>query len=285
MVEASVEAEEEEGVGRRALQKWLQDRGVGTRRGVQALIAAGEVTVGGEVVTRFAEPVPWGAEVRVGGAPVGDVAPPLVLVMYKPRAHVTKLEDESAELPGLRRYLPAEVPFVFPVGRLDVNSEGALLFTNDGELAHRVLHPRWELTKWYAVKLRGHVAEDDPALERMRAGMRVDADTFLPAEVEVGEARSRATWVHMVLREGKHREVRRMCAAGGFQVVKLRRLAVGPVELGPLTPRCVRPLEQGERDALYRAVGLEPPPGAPPLLAEWPEIEARVRAVKAASAE
>ena len=248
----------------RALQKFLQDRGWGSRRDVQALIAGGEVSVDGSVVTRFAEPIGAGQQVEVQGFPVGDIGAPFVYLMHKPKKHLTKLVDPEGK-PALGQYLPSEAPFVFPVGRLDYNSEGALLFTNDGILARRVLHPDYALEKWYAVKVRADLQGDEPALDAMRAGMEVDLPGFdahlryKPAQVEVGASRSRATWLHITISEGKNRQVRNMCAQAGLQIVKLRRMAIGPIALGDLNPRVVRVVDGAERDALYRAVGLVPP--------------------------
>jgi 23S rRNA pseudouridine2605 synthase len=236
------------------LQKLLQQLGLGKRE-ARALVREGRVRVEGEVVTRYAEPVAPEQSLSLDEAMLTEGAPRAVLLMHKPVKHVTALDDEG-ELPGLRRYLPAEAPRVFPVGRLDVNTTGALLFTNDGELARRVLHPDWSLPKRYEVKVRGHLPPEHPALERMRAGMSVGRERYQPVAVRWLLYRTRATWIELVLTEGKHRQIRRMCAACGFQIVKLRRVAIGPVTLGDLNPRCVRPLTAFESDALACAVGL-----------------------------
>jgi len=242
-----------------ALQKVLQAAGLGTRRQLQGWIADGRVAVNGVVVTRYAEPVEPTDVVTVDDEVIVGAAAPIVYLMHKPKKHLTMLVDPEGK-PALAPYLPASAPFVFPVGRLDYNSEGALLFTNDGGLARRILHPDWTLPKWYALKLRGEWSDDHPGLCRMREGMTLaSGESYLPADVEAGESRSRATWVHITITEGKHRQLRKMCAEAGFQVVKLRRMAVGPVMLGELNPRCVREVIGLERDALYRAVGLAPP--------------------------
>lgn len=240
------------------LQKWLQRSGVGSKVEVRALIRAGRVAVDGVPVTRYAELLGGGEVVAVDGEPVADRGDRVVLLMNKPKKHLSQLADTEAR-PGLGQYLPDSGSRVFPVGRLDYNSEGALLFTNDGGLARRILHPDWHLAKHYAVKIRGHLQPDDPGLARMRKGMAVRGQTYGPVEVTLGELRTRATWVEMVLREGKNRQIRNMCAATGHQIVKLRRVAVGPIELGELNPRCVRALEPHEVDALLEAVGLEAP--------------------------
>ena len=237
------------------LQKLLQRRGVGTKKAVQNLIQGGHVTVDGETITRFAEPISLAALVAVDGQPIEWELEPIVYLMNKPKKHLTQLES-TGERPGLGQYLPDESPAVFPVGRLDYNSEGALLLTNDGLLARRILHPDWSLPKRYGLKIRGHLQEDDAGLQRIRAGMTVESLTYLPAPVQIVAYRTRATWVEVVLREGKNRQLRRMCAANRHQIVKLRRLSVGPIELGELNPRCVRRLTNSEMATLYGSVGL-----------------------------
>jgi 23S rRNA pseudouridine2605 synthase len=241
------------------LQKLLQQLGLGKRE-ARRLVRDGKVRVDGDVVTRYAELVGPEQTLAVDEGPlaVGALAagaPRAVLLMHKPVKHVTALDDEG-ELPGLGRYLPEDAPRVFPVGRLDVNTTGALLLTNDGELARRVLHPDWALPKRYEVKIRDHLPPEHPALERMRAGMTVGGERYRPVEVRWLTYRTRATWIELVLHEGKNRQIRHMCRACRFQIVKLRRVAIGPLELGDLNPRCVRPLTERELDALERAVGL-----------------------------
>jgi 23S rRNA pseudouridine2605 synthase len=240
------------------LQKYLQRRGLGTKRAVRDLILAGRVQVDGAVVTRFAEPLGPQSVVVLDGQSIEKSAPRTTYLLHKPKKHLSQLDDEGERL-GLGRYVPADSPIVFPVGRLDFNSEGALLLTNDGLLARRILHPDWALPKRYGIKIRGHLAEDDPGLARCRAGMTVGGTTYLPADVEIAVYRTRSTWVHMVIREGKNRQLRRMCAANRHQIVKLRRLAIGPVELGDLKPRCVRRLDPAEEVALYEALSLPVP--------------------------
>ena len=211
----------------------------------------------GIVATRFAELVPAAAAITVDEQPIAP-ASRIVLLMNKPKQHVTARTDAFGR-PALAQYLPPDLPFVFPVGRLDFNSEGALLWTNDGALARKVLHPSWSLPKRYGVKIRGHLAEDSPGLVKFRAGMLLPGQQLLPVPTTIIAYRTRATWVEMVLHEGKSRQIRRMCRASGYQIVKLRRLAIGPVELGDLNPRCVRPLREEEIAALEAALTRESP--------------------------
>ena len=238
----------------RALQKWLLRARCGSKEAVRQAIHQGRVAIDGCVVTRFAEPVPPGAQITLDG----QLVPPppdasLIWAMNKPRKHLTQLGDQG-DRPGLERYLPPTLPRLFPVGRLDYNSEGLLLWTDDGALARRILHPTSHLPKTYHVKIRGHLDADDPRLEKMRQGMDIGDDTpTRPARVTLGELRTRATWVEIVLTEGRNRQIRRMCERLGYQIVKLRRVAIGPVLLGDLNPRVARPLTEAERAALYAA--------------------------------
>lgn len=247
------EAKEQEGM---VLQKWLIWMGVGSKQEVRTWITRGEVCVNGEVVRRFAEPLRAEDEVTLRGEVVKERAPRTVLLMNKPKKHLTMIQDPGGS-PALGQYLPEGAPHVFPVGRLDFNTEGALLWTNDGALARRILHPDWSITKTYHVKLRDRFEPEDPRLEKMRNPMDLGDFVTKPAEVRWLLHRTRATWVEIVIREGKFRQVRRMCAAAGFQIVKLRRVAIGPVLLGEdLNPRCVRSLREEEIASLDAAVGL-----------------------------
>ena len=148
-----------------------------------------------------------------------------------------------------------------------------LLFTNDGVLARRVLHPEVALPKRYRVKVRGHLTEDDPGFASIRSGLTVGSTTYRPAPIRIHQFRTRATWIELQLTEGRHREIRRMCAANGWQIVKLRRESIGPIELGDLNPRVMRPLTEAEVRALDDAVAAcvaawaKPPPA--PTSGSW----------------
>jgi 23S rRNA pseudouridine2605 synthase len=238
------------------LQKWLIATGVGPKAQVRAWITTGEVRVDGEVIRRFAHPVAPEQEITVEGQPVRQRAPRVCLLMNKPIKHITGLTDPKGRA-TLGQYLPEGLPHVFPVGRLDYNTEGALLWTNDGHLARRILHPSYHLEKVYRVKIRGHLDAQDPGLARMRQGIDLGDFTTRPAQVELELYRTRATWVRITLTEGKFRQIRRMCRACNYQIVKLRRVSIGPVHLGELNPRCVRPLLPQEERELYQSVRLE----------------------------
>ncbi len=210
------------------------------------MIAAGRVTVGGEVVRDPARDVGEGDEVRVDGSLVGAEARE-VWAVNKPAGVVS-----TAREPGAR---PAVVELVdsparlYPVGRLDADSTGLLLLTNDGELANRLTHPRYEVPKAYRVDLRRPPSEAD--LRRLASGVELDDGPTAPAEVRrLGERR-----IEIALREGRNRQVRRMAEAVGNEVVALRRVRFGPVALGALPEGAARRLAADEVAALWDDAG------------------------------
>lgn len=226
------------------LVKFLAHGGVASRRRAEEIIASGRVSVGGEVVMDPARDVGEGDDVRVDGEPVGAEVRE-VWAINKPVGVVS-----TAREPGGR---PAVVELVqsearlYPVGRLDADSTGLLLLTNDGELANRLTHPRYEVPKAYRVELRRPPAEAD--LQRLATGVELDDGMTAPAEVRrVGERE-----IEIVLREGRNRQVRRMAEAVGNEVVALQRDRFGPIELGDLSAGAARRLSAAEVAALREA--------------------------------
>jgi 23S rRNA pseudouridine2605 synthase len=225
------------------LAKFLAHGGIASRRRAEAIVAAGRVTVGGAVVTDPARDVGEDDDVRVDGASVGT-EPREVWAANKPAGVVS-----TAREPGAR---PAVVELarsdarLYPVGRLDADSTGLILLTNDGELANRLTHPRYEVPKAYRVRLRRPPAEDD--LRRLAAGVELEDGPTAPAEVRrLGERE-----LEIVLREGRNRQVRRMAEAVGNEVLALRRVRFGPIELGALPAGQARRLSEDEVAALRR---------------------------------
>ena len=143
---------------------------------------------------------------------------------------------------------------MFPVGRLDFHSSGLLLLTNDGELAGRLLHPRFRIPRTYRVKVRGHPSA--AALDRLRRGVKLDDGVTGPAQVDVETLLPTKAWLRITIREGRRREIRRMCEAVGHLVDRLVRVRFGPIELGRLEPGKWRPLAERELEELRAAVGL-----------------------------
>lgn len=234
------------------LQRALARAGLGSRRACEELIAAGVVTVNGRVATLGDRVDPERDEVRVRGHRV-NVNPRLrTFAFHKPAGVTTTMRDPHAAS-DLRRYLPPE-PRVVPVGRLDRDTEGLLLLTNDGELANRLMHPRYGVEKEYLAEVEGSPTERQ--LARLRRGVMLE-DGLARARSARAVARTGGRGaVRLVVTEGRKREVRRMLAAVGLPVRRLVRVRVGPIRLGWLRPGEVRELSPEELLALYRAAGL-----------------------------
>ncbi len=234
------------------LQRALARAGLGSRRACEELIAAGVVTVNGRVAALGDRVDPERDEVRVRGHRV-NVNPRLrTFALHKPAGVTTTMRDPHA-VSDLRRYLPPG-PRVVPVGRLDRDTEGLLLLTNDGELANRLMHPRYGVEKEYLAEVDGVPTERQ--LARLRRGVELEDG---PARAASARAVARAGGrgaVRLMVTEGRKREVRRMLAAVGLPVRRLIRVRVGPIRLGRLRPGEVRELEPEELLALYRAARL-----------------------------
>jgi 23S rRNA pseudouridine2605 synthase len=225
------------------LAKFLAHGGVASRRAAEEVIASGRVTVGGEVVTDPARDVGDGDDVRVDGRRVSAESSE-VWAVNKPLGVVS-----TAREPGARKAVVELVRSdarLYPVGRLDADSSGLLLLTNDGDLANRLTHPRYEVPKAYRVGLSRRPSEAD--LRRLASGVELEDGRTAPAEVRrLGEQE-----LEIVLREGRNRQVRRMAEAIGNRVVTLRRVRFGPVELGALGDGEARRLAEREVAELRR---------------------------------
>jgi pseudouridine synthase len=210
------------------------------------------VTIAGREATLGDRVDPARDQVAVDGVPI-PVDPDLrYLALNKPRGVTTTMRDPHAER-TIAALLPSG-PRVFPVGRLDRDSEGLLLLTNDGELGHRIQHPRHGVDKEYLVEVDGALGGD--ALRRLRSGVELEDGVATPAHIgQVLRARGRSS-IPVVMMEGRKRVVRRMFAALGHPVRRLVRVRVGPVRLGALGPGEIRPLEAREVQDLYRVTGL-----------------------------
>lgn len=233
------------------LQKVLAQRGVGSRRACEELIAAGRVSVNGEPA-ELGRRVDVDVDVvAVDGAPVG-IRPDLVhYALNKPAGVVSTASDPQGR-PVVTDLVPAE-PRVHPVGRLDADSEGLLLLTNDGELTFHLTHPRFGVEKEYLVQVEG--TPKPGALRRLREGVELEDGRTAPAKVAAAGPEA----LRMTIHEGRNRQVRRMGAAVGHPVVRLVRTRIGPVRLEGLQPGEWRPLTAEEVLSLSRAAAAEPP--------------------------
>lgn len=238
------------------LNKVLALAGIASRRKADELIAAGRVAVNDETVSALGTVVdPERDRVTVDGRPIHEEAPEYWLV-HKPLDVLTAVSDDRGR--RVARDLVPTNARVYPVGRLDADSTGLVLFTNDGELAHRLMHPRFAHSKRYEVLVSGFPGPD--VVARLRAGVPLEDGVTLPANVRVLRTTKGATWLEIALRQGRKRQIRRMMEAVGHPVVHLRRVAIGTVSLGRLKEGEARRLSRRELDGLRRIAGLKAPP-------------------------
>ncbi len=228
------------------LHKVLAHAGISSRRKAEGIIAAGRVTVNGRLVREMGWKVDPAHDVIAVDGVVIDLGPREYWMLHKPAGVITTVEDPWGR-PTTGQLVPSQAR-LYPVGRLDADSSGLLLLTNDGELAYRLTHPRFEHDKTYHVRVAGHVRAE--TVRRLREGVLLDGRLTAPADVEVLRSTNGATWLSIVLREGRKRQIRRMCAAVGHPVERLIRVRIGPLTLGDLAPGQARRLTPAERLAL-----------------------------------
>jgi 23S rRNA pseudouridine2605 synthase len=241
------------------LQKVMASAGVGSRRACEALIEAGRVQVNGRVVAEQGMRVdPATAEIKVDGLRISTPeAQQVYLALNKPLGVLSSMSDDRGRM-TLTELLPDRVrdggARLFHVGRLDNDTEGLLLLTNDGELAHRLTHPSYEVPKTYVAEILAPVPRD--LGKRLRAGYELeDGHAALDTFKVVGASGNRVM-VEVTLHEGRNRLVRRLLEEAGHPVQRLIRVGVGPVSLGELRPGKTRPLNSQEIGQLYQAVGM-----------------------------
>jgi len=224
---------------------------------VEDWILEGRVTVNGSVVAELGSKAdPERDSIKVDGKRVQPMVR-RTFMFHKPEGVITSMHDPKGR-PHLGEWLErlGKKGRLFPVGRLDFNSSGLLVLTNDGELAQRLMHPRYQLPKVYRVKVSGHPLERD--LNRLRHGIQLEDGKTAPAKVKVIKALKQKAWVEVEIREGRYREVRRMFEALGCSVEKLVRIRLGPLDLGALPPGSMRPLSPQELAALKKRTGEVP---------------------------
>ena len=236
------------------LAKYLAAAGVASRRASEEIIRAGRVTVGGAPVTDPAYDVPPGVEVAIDGRRAAPEGERVVFIVNKPPGVVSTARDTHGR-PTVVSLVGSHLR-LFPVGRLDADTTGLILLTNDGELAYRLTHPSFEVPKTYRVVLAGGAVRED-ALRALRAGVRLDDGLTAPARVR----RTRPDTIEITIHEGRNRQVKRMCEAVGHRVVRLERIAFGPLALGRLGVGEHRRLTPSEARALASA-GSAGRPGA-----------------------
>lgn len=242
-------AEKNEGV---RLQKVLAAAGLASRRGSEILIEEGRVEVNGKVVMEQGMRVdPEKDHIRVDGSRVPPARHHAYLVLNKPRGVVSTMDDPEGR-PTLADYLPRRKDRLFHVGRLDTDTEGLILLTNDGDFAHRMAHPSYRVPKTYLAEVAGGV--DNKTLKRLEKGLTLEDGPIRPDRVRLVSRTETRSLVQVRLHEGRNRVVRRMMDSVGHPVDRLSRIAIGPVRLGQLKPGESRDLTRDELGALLDLV-------------------------------
>ncbi len=242
---------------RQRLQKVLSAAGIASRRAAESYITEGRVSVNGETLTELGSKAdPEVDDIRVDGRRIKTASRRLYLLLYKPRGYIASRSDPQRRPTVIDLLAKGGVrDYVYPVGRLDYDSEGLLLLTSDGDLAARLTHPSHEVEREYHVKVLGVPDEHD--LERLSKGIVIDGRRTLPAEVTLLNVVHSGDADHAVLsivvKEGRNRQVRNMCEAIGHPVDRLRRVRIGPITDDRIRPGEFRELDAKEVAALRRA--------------------------------
>ena len=232
------------------LQKIISQAGIASRREAERIILDGRVAVNGVVVTELGTKADADKDrITVDGKPVRIETRKLYLLLYKPVGYMTTMKDPEGR-PIVTDLLKGIKERVYPVGRLDYNTEGLLLLTNDGALANRLAHPSHEVDKGYLVRVRGMVTAAQ--LNHLAAGVDLEDGRTAPAQVSLVRESEQNCWISITIHEGRYRQVRRMCEAVGLTVVRLKRSRYGFMEIGELKPGQYRLLTPAEVERLQK---------------------------------
>jgi 23S rRNA pseudouridine2605 synthase len=230
------------------LQKLISQAGIASRRAAEEMILAGRVTVNGAVVTELGSKAdPAVDTIAVDGKPVKPASQHLYILLNKPAGFMTTLDDPEGRQ-VVTDLLPEIKERIYPVGRLDYNTEGLLLLTNDGDWANRLMHPRHEIEKEYHVRVRGKVHQSQ--IDQLKNGVDLDGRPTAPAQVRLIKDGEQNDWLSITIHEGRNRQVRRMCEAVSLSVVRLKRVRYGALEMRGLKPGQHRLLTEAEARAL-----------------------------------
>jgi len=237
------------------LNKIIAIAGITSRRRADELISLGRVTLNGKVEKRAGSKAVWGVDsINVDGSPVPDPPKRIYLLLNKPFGYVSTLRDPE-ERPIIRDLIKNVKERVYPIGRLDFDSSGLLILTNDGELAFRLMHPKFHIPRTYKVIVEGFVS--DTSVEKLQNGLILDDGPTNPAHVRIIETKQGRTVIRITIFEGRSREIRRMCEAVGHTTLKLTRTGYGTLTLGGLKVGRYRYLKNMEVKALRKSVGLD----------------------------
>ena len=231
------------------LQKYLASCGVASRRTAEKLIAEGHVTVDGQKITEMGVQVEDDQVICVDGKRVRPEVEKHYIIYHKPAGEVTTVSDPEGRATVLDRFRDYPVR-LYPVGRLDYDSEGLLLLTNDGDLTERMLHPSMEVDKTYLARVSNQVTPEEA--RQLERGVMVDGRKTARAKVHILSVQNLFTDMIITIHEGRNRQVRKMVEQIGHQVVMLRRIRFGPLKLGELPRGMWRPLTQEELDAVKK---------------------------------
>ena len=247
--------EKENDTKKERLNKILAISGITSRRRADELISSGLVTVNGLVEKRVGSKAVWGVDsINVDGHPVPDPPKKIYLLLNKPFGYVSTLHDPEGR-PIIRDLVKDVKERIYPVGRLDFDSSGLLILTNDGELAFRLMHPKFHIPRTYKVIVEGVIS--DKSVERLKKGVSLDDGPTNPARVRIIETQQGRSVVRITIFEGRSREIRKMCEAVGHKTLKLTRIGYGNLDLGDLKVGKYRHLKNVEVKALRKSVRLD----------------------------
>jgi len=240
---------------RERLNKIISMAGIASRRRADELISSGLVTVNGWVERSLGSKAIWGVDsITVDSQAIPDPPKKIYVMLHKPFGYVSTLRDPERR-PIVRNLIKDIKDRIYPVGRLDFDSSGLLILTNDGELAFRLTHPRFHIPRTYKVTVEGSLS--DASVERLKRGISLDDGPTSPAHVKVIERQQERSVVRITVFEGRSREIRRMFEAVGHKTLKLIRIGYGSLHLGDLKVGKYRHLKNSEVKALYASVGLD----------------------------
>lgn len=226
------------------INKYLATAGIASRRKCEELVISGRIHVNGKVQKNLAFDVQPNDVVKLDGRVIDLPEDYTYIMMHKPKGFLTTVSDDR-ERKTVMDLLPKEFKHLMPVGRLDFNSEGLLLFTNDGDIAQKLMRPQKEITKTYSVKVEGEVSNEH--IEEMQKGITtLDGTKFKPCVISIKEKKDRKTKLEVQLTEGKNREIRKIFDKFGYNVYFLKRVSIGKIKLGGLTRGTVRLLRPNE---------------------------------------
>ncbi len=233
------------------LQKYIADCGVASRRKAEELIKQGSVKVNGSIVNEMGLKVSDRDQVEVNGKLVRPESKKVYIMLNKPSGYVTTVKDQFRR-PTVIDLLKDVNERVFPVGRLDYETTGLLILTNDGDFTHKMTHPRHEIKKTYLATIAGCPSKEE--IDRFESGLKIENYTTSPAKLRIVSKKENTCVIEVTIHEGKNRQVRKMCEAIGHPVLSLKRISLGNLTLGDLSDGSWRELSRNEVEALLKSV-------------------------------